>query len=764
MAQEADAAETPKQQDGSSKPLLPRQPGDDVTTELTDPITVSDEKKTESLAAYMEGIAAQKNGQLDDALKAFRRAVEADPTAAEPVRAHALLLMRLGRTRQAVEEAQKAIELDPDDFETRIQLAVLMLTRRDPAAAARLIEEALGSARLSRASREFVSIHAVRGRLYIQVGDASKAAESYSVLLDALERPEDFGLDFREHQKLMTDRATGYDTIGKVMLEVGRNDKAVQAFSALVRINEDRPGDYHYWQALAQYRLDDLEASEKNLNRYFETNDRSRESLRLLSDLYRASSRSADVIPRLEQLAENTNDAGAVKLFMGDLLVEKGDADAAAKVYQGVIDQTGDADAWLGLIRVAIVKRDPAELQLSVLKALRARIQIAELLPLRPLITNDPEFGRQVLTTAVESLKDDTVEQNPVATFFYSQLAGADYLDLPELEGILLQATLDQNPTPDVGIEAMGRLGLNQYMQENYQDAVTTFRRLLSIPGLPDNEQVITLYRLSAAEAENQNFEEAIAAIETALKLRPQNPQLMYQLGLIQLQAKKYDDSEETLKAAIKVSESDPRLEGQNRILLGGLYSQLGRWDDAIAVYQGLLEMPGITEELVRRGRMALSNAFVQKGDLVNGEKILEEVYAETPDDPGVNNDLGYLYADQNKNLEQAEKMVRIAVDAEPDNPAYLDSLGWVLYRLGRYDEALQALKKATGDPDYRDSTILEHLGDVQKALKQDDDARRSWQEAQDIEKASKAPDDTILKRLKTKLAPAEDPAGDSVP
>ena len=65
-----------------------------------------------------------------------------------------------------------------------------------------------------------------------------------------------------------------------------------------------------------------------------------------------------------------------------------------------------------------------------------------------------------------------------------------------------------------------------------------------------------------------------------------------------------------------------------------------------------------------------------------------------------VNNDLGYIWADQNKNLAEAEARIRKAIEldrrskkpgpfgagfgANPaDNAAYVDSLGWVLYRKG---------------------------------------------------------------------------------
>ena len=82
---------------------------------------------------------------------------------------------------------------------------------------------------------------------------------------------------------------------------------------------------------------------------------------------------------------------------------------------------------------------------------------------------------------------------------------------------------------------------------------------------------------------------------------------------------------------------------------------------------------------------------------LKRGEDILENFLAENPDDIGVNNDLGYLYADQGKNLEKARKMIQKAVDAEPENAAYLDSLGWVLFKLGNYKEAISWLTKATG-------------------------------------------------------------------
>jgi len=47
------------------------------------------------------------------------------------------------------------------------------------------------------------------------------------------------------------------------------------------------------------------------------------------------------------------------------------------------------------------------------------------------------------------------------------------------------------------------------------------------------------------------------------------------------------------------------------------------------------------------------------------------------PDNAGALNYLGYMLADRNVRLDEAQKLVSKAVELEPQNGAYLDSLGW---------------------------------------------------------------------------------------
>jgi Flp pilus assembly protein TadD len=126
---------------------------------------------------------------------------------------------------------------------------------------------------------------------------------------------------------------------------------------------------------------------------------------------------------------------------------------------------------------------------------------------------------------------------------------------------------------------------------------------------------------------------------------------------------------------------------------------------------------------------LVLSNLAVLAGDMAEAEEWLEQVLDEYPDDISAMNDLGYLWADQNKHLDQALAMIRRAVEAEPENAAYRDSLGWVLFRLGRFDEAIAELEKAAaiGEPD---AVILDHLGDAYQAAGRVEQAREAWRRA----------------------------------
>ena len=86
-----------------------------------------------------------------------------------------------------------------------------------------------------------------------------------------------------------------------------------------------------------------------------------------------------------------------------------------------------------------------------------------------------------------------------------------------------------------------------------------------------------------------------------------------------------------------------------------------------------------------------------QAGDLSGAEQAARDVLHVEPEDPRALNFLGYLLADHNLKLDEAETLIRKAIEQEPDNGAYVDSMGWVHFRLGRFDEARKELEALLG-------------------------------------------------------------------
>jgi len=161
------------------------------------------------------------------------------------------------------------------------------------------------------------------------------------------------------------------------------------------------------------------------------------------------------------------------------------------------------------------------------------------------------------------------------------------------------------------------------------------------------------------------------------------------------------------------------------RLLLGRLCQIAGRWAEAADVWTEVRRIapsrPGVG--------LDLAYCREQSGDLAGAEQAAREVLGVEPGDPRALNFLGYLLADHNLKLGEAETLIRKAVEQEPDNGAYVDSMGWVYFRLGRLADARKELERAvilTGG----DAVVCEHLGDVYKEMRLIELARAQYRKS----------------------------------
>ncbi len=121
-------------------------------------------------------------------------------------------------------------------------------------------------------------------------------------------------------------------------------------------------------------------------------------------------------------------------------------------------------------------------------------------------------------------------------------------------------------------------------------------------------------------------------------------------------------------------------------------------------------------------------------------------------------NYLGYMWADHNMHLDEAEEMIRRALQIEANNGSYLDSLGWVEFKQGKFDQALADLLRAAENMDRKDPIVFEHIGDTYLKLDRVPEALESWQKALALDPKNKNLADKIESTKTTigKGAPAK--------
>src|SRR5262249_28055204 len=149
-----------------------------------------------------------------------------------------------------------------------------------------------------------------------------------------------------------------------------------------------------------------------------------------------------------------------------------------------------------------------------------------------------------------------------------------------------------------------------------------------------------------------------------------------------------------------------------------------------------------------------LSGVYIEMNEVDKCAEQLQTLLKKHPDNATYNNDLGFIWADHDKNLDEAEKMIRKAIeedrkqrkenaaeltpDEDKDNAAYIDSLGWVLYKKKQYAEAKKYLQNATKEKDGQHVEILDHLADVHMALGEKTEAVAIWKKALDTDPETK--------------------------
>ncbi|MBD2054699.1 CHAT domain-containing protein [Oculatella sp. FACHB-28] len=205
-----------------------------------------------ALDAVVEGRTLAARGRLNEAIAAYRRAIQIDPNLAVAHNNLGIVLARRGRLQEAVDAYREAIRLDPNLANAYNNLAEVLRDLGQPQEAEQA--QAQASAVLNSASSTNVIDYINLGRALGNQGKHEEAIAAYEIALElnptlgttynnlgnslrSLERLEEAAEAYRRAIELTPTLVVAYNNLGFVLTQLDRPEEAREAYDRVSAID-----------------------------------------------------------------------------------------------------------------------------------------------------------------------------------------------------------------------------------------------------------------------------------------------------------------------------------------------------------------------------------------------------------------------------------------------------------------------------------------------------------------------------------------------
>ena len=253
------------------------------------------------------------------------------------------------------------------------------------------------------------------------------------------------------------------------------------------------------------------------------------------------------------------------------------------------------------------------------------------------------------------------------------------------------------------------------------------------------DEEARSLQRANRIEEAKAKFAKVAANYEQSLLINPNHAGTYVRLAELLLGALRDPD-----RAVKLLGEARRRFPGAPEIVyyLGIAQREAKQSQQAVATFEEALHEAQIEEDddFVNAKFYFNYGAAAEQAGLYNkaADLLRKSITLDPENSAEACNYLGYMWADHNMNLEEAETMIRRALQSEPNNASYLDSVGWVEFRKGQFDRALDDLLRAAKTAEREDPVVFEHIGDTYLKLNRTREALEAWQKALSLDPKNK--------------------------
>ncbi|MSU20533.1 MAG: tetratricopeptide repeat protein [Pedosphaera sp.] len=406
-------------------------------------------------------------------------------------------------------------------------------------------------------------------------------------------------------------------------------------------------------------------------------------------------------------------------------LTQKKDAEALADFEKLAAQYPRAARLHFELASIYANKNEQSKADTALKAALDVEPNFSDALLLKARI----DIGRGSFAPAISTLQQ-VLQREPSNQNASLMLAGAYRARGTPTDALPIYQALAKATPTNAGLHYLAGLTLREARRE--ADARKAFETALKLN--PDHRLSAT--SLIELDVREKKMAAAINRAQTLVQKYPKEAQPLFVLARVHVAASELGKAEAALQQAIAL---DSEFQAAYLELIR-IYVQTKRYPEALAKVEiAMQKNPNDTAALLQAGLL-----YEKKDEFKHAAEMYERLLKIKPRNQVALNNLANLYADKLGDLDKGYERAKQGREIAPTDPFIADTLGWILYRRGDYPAALgliqQAVAPAQGGADANSAGVLDqnpevnyHLGAANYILGHEQPARVALQKAVDL-------------------------------
>jgi tetratricopeptide (TPR) repeat protein len=671
---------------------------------------------------FQSGQSYFEKGKYAEAEIEFSNALKIDPNFADAHHSLAESYLKLQKADGAAEELARTVQLQPQNYEARLELANLLILGRRLREAQQLVDLLIPERPSDPA------VHSALSNLLAAQGDVHGAID---------EMQKTIALDPGRWQSYLS----------LALLEIRNNqyDAAEASFQKVIELHPTASGPRlllgNYYQSRNRYA-----DAEQQFQKAIDVDAKNPEPRAALARLYLAEGKKAEAEDVAKHAKQDLPDNSAAYRMLGNLYFVDGDFDKAVAEYSALSQQyPADLQVKKDYIQLLLQKNQISEASALDADILKANPNDNDALVYRSQMQISAGFNSEAITILQTVIKNDPTHSEA------HYVLGVAIEKQGNTEGAANEWREALRLRPDLldAVRALAALAMSTGDMDGLDQYATQMTKLQ-----PDSPEGYSLRALS--KVNRKRFSAAEVDVRKAIEIAPQSSFGYVQLGNLKFAQNQLEDAGKAYQAALDRNQNskdalrgllntyvaqkhvDQAIAAANAQIAkvpndGAFYDLLGtvlfvnqkdlagaetaftksveldkKSTDAQLKLAQVQAAKGSTDQAIATCRQGLENnpnepafdillgdLYQSKKDWIHATEAYQKALALKPENPLASNDLAAVMLESGGNLDVALSLAQTARRGLPGSPGVADTLGWIYYQKGAYPLAVDSLREA---------------------------------------------------------------------